>query len=48
MSERGIAQSAGIMLNYLYNLKTIDINHESYRAGEDVIASSQVKNLLKN
>ena len=48
MSERGISQSAGIMLNYLYNLKTIDINHESYRAGEDVIASSQVKNLLKN
>ena len=48
MSARGLEQSAGVMLNYLYNLKTIDSNHESYRAGEDVTASTQVKNLLKN
>jgi len=46
-SERGIAQSAGMMINYLYKLKTIDNNHESYRAGEDVIASTRVRNLLK-
>jgi len=46
-SERGILQSAGLMINYLYKLKTIDNNHESYRAGEDAIVSSQVKKLLK-
>jgi malonyl-CoA decarboxylase len=48
MSERGLAQSAGVMLNYLYDLKTIDSNHESYRAGEAINASTRVKNLLKN
>ena len=47
MSERGLAQSNGVMLNYLYDLKTIDSNHESYRAGEEVMASATVKNLLK-
>ncbi len=46
-SENGISQSGGIMINYLYELKTIDNNHESYRAGETVIASTRVKNLLK-
>ncbi len=47
MSERGLEQSNGVMLNYLYDLKTIDSNHESYRAGEEVRASARVKNLLK-
>jgi len=46
-SKRGISQSGGLMINYLYKLKTIDNNHESYRAGEPVIASSRFKNLLK-
>jgi malonyl-CoA decarboxylase len=46
-SERGIKESAGMMINYLYKLKTIDNNHESYRAGEDVIASTRVRSLLK-
>lgn len=47
-SERGISQSAGLMVNYLYKLKTIDNNHESYRAGEDVITSTRIKNLMKS
>ena len=46
-SKRGISQSGGLMINYLYKLKTIDSNHESYRAGEALIASTRVKNLLK-
>lgn len=46
-SDNGISQSGGLMINYLYKLKTIDNNHESYRAGEEVIASSRVRNLLK-
>ncbi len=46
-SKNGISQSAGLMINYLYTLKTIDNNHESYRAGKAVIASARVKNRLK-
>jgi malonyl-CoA decarboxylase len=46
LSIRGLKQSNGIMLNYLYDIKTIDENHESYRAGEPVIASTVVQNLL--
>ena len=46
-SKRGIKESGGMMINYLYKLKTIDNNHESYRAGEEVIASTRVKSLLK-
>ena len=32
LSSRGLKQSNGIMLNYLYDIKTIDVNHELYRA----------------
>jgi malonyl-CoA decarboxylase len=46
LSVRGLKQSNGIMLNYLYDIKTIDENHESYRAGEPIIASTVVRNLL--
>ena len=46
LSVRGLHQSNGIMLNYLYDLRTIDANHESYRAGEPIITSAVVKNLL--
>ena len=47
LSARGLKQSSGIMINYLYDLKTIDANHESYRGGEPIIASVEVRNLLK-
>jgi len=46
LSPRGLKQSNGIMINYLYDLKTIDANHESYRAGDPLIISSEVRNLL--
>ena len=48
LSERGIMQSAGIMLNYLYEGDEIESNHESYRSGQEVTASSGVAQLLKN
>ena len=47
-SVRGIKQSYGLMINYLYDLKLIDINHETYRVGEAIAASQSVKNLVKN
>ena len=47
-SVRGLAQSAGIMLNYRYLLDDIDSNHESYRSGQEIVTSSRVRTLLKD
>ena len=45
-SAHGIADSFGIMVNYLYNLKTIESNHESYMIDGKLTISKSVKNLL--
>jgi malonyl-CoA decarboxylase len=45
-SANGIAQSAGMLCNYLYDLKTIERNHEAYANSGRVTVSSQVKKLL--
>ncbi|MCM1001811.1 malonyl-CoA decarboxylase [Wolbachia pipientis] len=46
-SEKGISQSAGMMVNYLYELSKIDNNHESYMVNKVVSHSKQVLSLLK-
>ena len=46
MSAGGIANSAGIMINYRYLLDEIDRNHELYRSGQEITLSSMVRNLL--
>jgi len=44
LSENGLRQSAGLMINYLYRLPEIDENHEAYSAPERrIIMSSAVK-----
>ncbi len=48
ISENGLAQSAGIMVNYLYKLNEIEANHESYRGDGKIKASASVRNLLKS
>ena len=45
-SARGLRQSAGIMINYRYDLARIDANHEAYRSSGKRALSSAVKNLL--
>jgi malonyl-CoA decarboxylase len=45
-SENGLRQSAGMMVNYLYDLKTVDANHEAYSRDGNVIASRDVQSLL--
>ncbi len=45
-SEKGMAQAAGMMVNYLYDLGRIDDNHEAYRAGKKAAVSSTVRGLL--
>ncbi len=46
-SRKGIEQSAGIMLNYLYEVENIDVNHEAYRGDSEIIASAVVRELIK-
>ncbi|CAA7626891.1 malonyl-CoA decarboxylase [Magnetospirillum sp. SS-4] len=47
LSANGLAQSAGLMVNYLYDLGHIEANHESYSASGKVAVSSRVRALLK-
>jgi malonyl-CoA decarboxylase len=47
VSPRGIRQSAGIMINYLYRLPDIEQNHEAYAGEGRVTASSALSRLLK-
>jgi len=47
LSEKGIAQSAGIMLNYDYELKKIVRNHENYLTDHKVTTSKSVRGWLK-
>ena len=44
-SPNGLAQSAGLMINYLYKLSDIDDNHEAYTAKGRVAVSSGIKGL---
>ena len=47
LSPKGLRESAGIMVNYLYRLDDIEKNHEAYANRDEVAASSAVKKLLK-
>jgi malonyl-CoA decarboxylase len=47
LSAKGLRDSAGIMVNYLYRLDDIEKNHEAYANDGEVVASSAVKKLLK-
>ena len=46
-SERAIAQSHGLMVNYLYDLDDIEKNHEAYAGHRTVVASSAVRKLAR-
>ncbi|HEY3679857.1 MAG TPA: malonyl-CoA decarboxylase [Bradyrhizobium sp.] len=47
LSPKGMRESAGIMVNYLYRLEDIEKNHEAYANQDEIAASSAVKRLLK-
>jgi malonyl-CoA decarboxylase len=44
---RGQANSWGVMVNYLYDLATIERNHEAFASSGEVIAAPGVRRLLK-
>jgi len=46
-SSHGFSQSAGMMVNYLYNLTRIEANHEGYTGDGKVAASTVVNRILK-
>jgi malonyl-CoA decarboxylase len=47
LSPKGLRESAGIMVNYLYRLDDIEKNHEAYANQGEIASSSAVKKLLK-
>jgi malonyl-CoA decarboxylase len=47
VSTKGLRQSAGIMVNYLYRLGDIEANHEAYRDDGRVAAASAVRSLTR-
>jgi len=47
VTDKGIAQSHGLMVNYLYDLEDIEKNHEAYAEGRAIVASNAVRRLLR-
>jgi malonyl-CoA decarboxylase len=48
VSPKGLEQSAGIMVNYLYRLADIEANHEAYRGEGRVAASGAIRHLSRS
>ena len=46
-SSKGLAQSAGMMVNYVYKLGDIEENHEAYSDQGKVVAASSVRSLAR-
>ena len=45
-SDNGLTQSAGLMVNYLYDLERIDENHEAYSGAGRITVSTEIKSLI--
>lgn len=46
LSEKGLHQSAGIMVNYLYDLDRIEVNHDEYFDKGRISVSKALRKLL--
>jgi malonyl-CoA decarboxylase len=46
-SAKGLAQSCGVMVNYLYRMAEIEANHEQYAGDAKIAAASAIKSLAK-
>jgi malonyl-CoA decarboxylase len=47
VSEKGLREGHGLMVNYLYELKEIERNHEAYANHGEVAASRSVRSLVR-
>ncbi len=45
-SEKGLSQSRGAMVNYMYDLRYIETNHERYAIDGDIEFNDKLKSLL--
>jgi malonyl-CoA decarboxylase len=48
ISAKGMEESCGLMVNYLYPLKEIEKNIETFAASKEIAAASRVRNLLRD
>jgi malonyl-CoA decarboxylase len=46
-STKALGQSQGLMVNYLYDLKNIEKNHEAYAEARTIVTSGAVKRLAR-
>ena len=46
-SKAGMERSAGMMVNYLYRLDQVEANHEAYAHEHRVVASVELRKLVK-
>ncbi|MBO6814892.1 MAG: malonyl-CoA decarboxylase [Rhizobiaceae bacterium] len=46
ISAKGKQQSSGVMVNYLYDLKSVEQNHEEYAERQNIVVSKAISNLL--
>lgn len=46
LSDKGLSQAAGLMVNYLYAIPDIEVNHEAYAMRHEVVAAPAVTKLL--
>ena len=46
-SDNGIRQSAGILVNYAYQLKDVESNHEAFVNEGRIASSSEFQKILK-
>jgi malonyl-CoA decarboxylase len=46
LSEKGVKQSLGLMVNYLYDLEHIEQNHEAFANRGEIAAAPAIKRLL--
>ena len=47
LSPKGLEQSLGVMVNYLYDLNTIERNHEALAERGEIVISSEVRRLAR-
>lgn len=48
LSAKGIGESSGVMVNYLYDLKSVEANHEAFAQNREVVASRSIRNLIRD
>jgi malonyl-CoA decarboxylase len=48
LSAKGLGQSHGVMVNYLYDLAAIEKNHEIYAESGEVVCASAVRKILSS